>query len=213
MNADATASESATLRPDLAAIAGLIAPHTKVLDVCCGDGELLSWLMRHAEVDGRGIEINRDAVNHAIGRGVPVIQGDANTDLKYYPDSAYDYVILSQALQAMQEPKRVLEELMRIGRHAVVSVPNFGHWKCRLHLGVIGKMPVTKSLTYQWYDTPNIHFCTITDFVELCDLCGITIEKRLVVSHNGVPSRFSGKGLLANLFGQQGIFLLSRKAA
>lgn len=199
------------LRPDLKAIADLIDPQSRVLDIGCGEGTLLRWLMDYAQVDGRGLEIEQDLANRAIEAGVPVVQGDVNIDLQHYPDGAYDYVILSQALQAMQDPKLVLSELLRIGKCAVVSVPNFGHWKNRLYLGLRGKMPVTKTLAYQWYDTPNIHFCTITDFVELCEDMGIAIEKRIVVSHGGVPSRFHGKGTLANLFGEQGVFLLSRK--
>lgn len=206
-------SEVKSLRPDLKAIAELIKPGSTVLDIGCGDGQLLKWLMDHAQVDGRGIEINQKDVNRAIASGVPVVQGDVNSDLKYYPDNAYQYVILSQALQAMKDPKAVLHELLRIGRYAVVSVPNFGHWKNRLQLGFLGKMPVTKTLSYQWYDTPNIHFCTITDFVELCEQMDIAIQRRIVVSHRGVPTRFHGKGFLANLFGEQGIFLLSRQAS
>ena len=198
------------LRRDLQVIADVIAPASTVLDIGCGDGSLLGWLSAHKQVDGRGIEIEQARVNKAIESGLSVIQGDVNKDLSYYPDQAVDWVVLSQALQAMQDPAGILNELMRVGRRAVVSVPNFGHWKNRLHLALKGKMPVTKTLTYQWYDTPNIHFCTITDFVELCEQLGITIEQRIVVRHSGEPSAFSGKGFFANLFGEQGVFVLSK---
>jgi methionine biosynthesis protein MetW len=202
---------SAALRPDLQVIAQLIAPAARVLDVGCGDGALLKWLRDEKQVDGRGIEINQADVNRAIGSGIPVIQGDVDADLPHYPDAAYDYVILSQTLQAMKNPQSVLLDLVRIGKKAVVSVPNFGHWKNRLYLAVHGRMPVTKTLSYQWYDTPNIHFCTITDFVVLVERLGITIESRVVVDSAGYKVKFTGRGFTANLFGEQGVFLLSRK--
>lgn len=198
------------LRADLRVIADLIPAQSSVLDIGCGDGALLAWLKKHKQVDGRGIEIDQPRVNGAIEAGLSVIQGDVNTDLEYYPNKAVDVVVLSQALQAMQNPAYILQELMRIGGRAIVSVPNFGHWKNRIYLAMKGRMPVTKTLTYQWYDTPNIHFCTISDFVELCDKLGITVEQRMVVRHSGEPSGFSGKGLLANVFGEQGVFVLSK---
>lgn len=200
---------SHSLRPDLQVIASLITPAARVLDVGCGDGALLTWLRDEKQVDGRGIEINQAAVNQAISNGIPVIQGDVDSDLPHYPDAAYDYVILSQTLQAMRDPRAVLLDLVRIGKKAVVSVPNFGHWKNRLYLALYGRMPVTKTLSYQWYDTPNIHFCTISDFVVLVESLGITIEQRVVVDTTGRKVNFSGRGFTANLFGEQGVFLLS----
>jgi len=200
-----------TLRPDLAVIASLIAPGARVLDVGCGDGALLQWLRHEKKVDGRGIEIKQALVNQAISQGIPVIQGDVDSDLPHYPERAYDYVILSQTLQAMRDPRAVLLDLVRIGHKAVVSVPNFGHWKNRLYLALRGRMPVTKTLSYEWYDTPNIHFCTISDFVVLAENLGITIEQRVVVDATGRKVNFSGRGRTANLFGEQGVFLLSRK--
>lgn len=199
------------LRPDHAVIASLIAPGKRVLDVGCGDARLLGWLRDHKQVDGRGIEIDQQLVHRAIAQGIPVIQGDVVSDLPHYPDQSYDYVVLSQALQAMADPVAVLQQLVRIGREAIVSVPNFGHWKNRLYLALYGKMPVTKTLTYEWYDTPNIHFCTITDFVILAEKLGITIADRIVVDAAGHKSKFSGRGWSANLLGEQGVFLL-RKA-
>jgi methionine biosynthesis protein MetW len=199
-----------TLRPDLAIIAALIAPGSRVLDVGCGDGQLLAWLAHHKQVDGRGIEIDQSQVHRAIANGVPVIQGDVDSDLPHYPDGSYDYVVLSQTLQAMRDPKAVLLDLVRIGKQAIVSVPNFGHWKNRWYLMVRGKMPVTKTLAYQWYDTPNIHFCTIADFVTLADSLDVTIEHRLVVDAHGQNVSFRGRGRFANFFGEQGVFLLKK---
>ena len=200
-----------SLRPDLAVIASLIKPGAKVLDVGCGDGELLGWLRDTKQVDGRGVEIDQSLVNRAIAAGIPVIQGDVDSDLPHYPEGGYDYVILSQTLQAMKDPRSALLDLVRIGKQAIVSVPNFGHWKNRLYLALRGKMPVTKTLSYQWYDTPNIHFCTITDFVILAESLGITIEDRVVVDAAGHKTKFSGHGRMANLFGEQGVFLLKRQ--
>jgi methionine biosynthesis protein MetW len=200
-----------TLRPDLQTIAEFVTHGARVLDIGCGEGELLAWLKKYKNVDGRGIEIEQARVHRAIAMGIPVIQGDVDTDLPDYPTGAYDFAILSMTLQAMSDPKRVLAELTRIGKQVIVSVPNFGHWKNRLYLGIRGKMPVTRTLAYEWYDTPNIHFCTIADFVILCERMGITIEKRIVVDAQGQRSRFYGRGWWANLFGQQGVFLLRAK--
>lgn len=199
-----------TLRKDLQTIAGLVEPKTTLIDIGCGDGELLDWLQRQKQVAGRGIELSQGGVNRSIARGLSVIQGDADADLQYYPDQAYDYAILSQTLQTLRQPKEVLKHLVRIARHAIVSVPNFGHWKNRLYLACRGRMPVTSALSYEWYDTPNIHFCTISDFVTLCEELNLTIEKRLYVTHLGAAGYFRNHGLFANLFGEQGIFMIKR---
>jgi len=200
-----------TLRSDLQAIADLVAPGSSLLDVGCGEGALLSWLKDHKQVKGRGIELSQQGVHRAISKGLSVIQGNADTDLAFYPDNAYDYVVLSQTLQTLREPKEVLSQLVRIAKHTIVSVPNFGYWKNRAQLAFKGRMPVTKSLSYQWYDTPNIHFCTIADFVVLCEQeLGLTIEKRLYVNQFGMPSVFNNGGLFANLFGEQGIFMIRK---
>ena len=213
MNSDAhntsqTPPFGGDLRPDLQAIADMIEPGTSLLDVGCGEGELLEWLQHNKGVSGRGIELSQGGVNRSIARGLSVIQGDADADLQYYPDQAYDYAVLGQTLQTLRQPKEVLEQLVRIARHAVVSVPNFGHWKNRLYLSLFGRMPVTKSLSYNWFDTPNIHFCTITDFVNLCDTLGFTIEKRLYVTHQGVPTTFKNHDVFANMFCEKGIFMI-----
>lgn len=198
------------LRPDLRAIADMIEPSSTLLDVGCGEGDLLAWLQQEKQVSGRGIELSQSGVNSCISRGLSVIQGDADIDLAYYPDNAYDYVVLSQTLQTLRQPKEVLQHLVRIARHAVVSVPNFGHWKNRLYLACTGRMPVTRSLSYQWYDTPNIHFCTITDFMRLCESLDLKIEKSLYVTETGASSSVRNNTILANFFGQQGIFMVTR---
>jgi methionine biosynthesis protein MetW len=200
-----------TLRPDLQVIADLVPAGARVLDIGCGDGTLLAWLRAHKGVDGRGMEIDQKSAQLAIARGIPVIQGDIESEVMDYPTSGYDFVILSQTLQAMRAPKTMLEHVCRVGTQAIVSVPNFGHWKNRLYLALRGKMPVTKTLNYEWYDTPNIHFCTITDFVILCEEIGARIEQRIMVDDAGHRAGFRGRGVWANLIGQQGVFLLSRQ--
>lgn len=201
---------TAHLRPDHAVIASLIRPQSRVLDIGCGDGALLKWLRDEKQVDARGIEIDPASVHQAIANGIAVIQGDVMSDLPHYPDQSYDYVILSQTLQAMADPVAVLKHLVRIGQQAIVSVPNFGHWKNRMYLALRGRMPVTKTLSYQWYDTPNIHFCTISDFIVLCEELQVAIEDRVVVDAAGNRTSFTGRGVLANLFGEQGVFLLRK---
>jgi len=197
-------------RIDLRVIADLIRPGSRVLDVGSGDGELLDLLTREKNVDGRGLEISQRGVNESVARGLPVIQGDADSDLSYYPDKGFDYVVLSQTLQATRNPKEVLNELLRIGERAIVSFPNFGHWRVRLSLLFKGRMPVTKDLPYSWYDTPNIHFCTIRDFVALCDEVGATVESAAAVNDNGEKMGLSMPWWFWNFFGQQAIFLLRR---
>ena len=198
------------LRSDLQVIADLIPEGVRLLDVGCGDGALLSWLSAAKRVQGRGIEIDPEQVRRALTRGAAVVQGDVNSELSDFADDAFDVVVLSQSLQMLHKPHDVLSQLLRIAPMAVVSVPNFAHWKNRLYLGLKGKMPVTKTLSYQWYDTPNIHFCTIADFVELAARLGLHIEKRLMVTNEGRRVRFHGKGRFANLLGQQGVFVLRR---
>src|SRR6267142_7249510 len=167
-------------RVDHILVAAMVEPKSRVLDVGCGDGELLR-LLEQRGVDGRGIEISREGVNECVAKGLAVIQGDADTDLVDYPDDAFDYVILSQTLQATRHPRAVLEHMLRIGRRAIVSFPNFGHWRIRLQLLLHGQMPVTDNLPDTWYDSPNIHFCTIKDFRELCRDMGVRIERAIVL--------------------------------
>lgn len=197
-------------RVDLRMVAGLIDPRARVLDVGCGDGELLELLAREKQVDGRGIEISQRGVNECVARGLSVIQGDADTDLGYYPDKGFNYVILSQTLQATYNPKEVLAQLLRIGDRAIVSFPNFGHWRVRFSLLLRGRMPVTPDLPHSWYDTPNIHFCTIRDFVNLCDEIGATVESATALNAYGQKIGVSMPWWFWNFFGQQAVFLLRR---
>ena len=198
------------LRVDLGLIADMVAPGSRVLDVGCGDGALLAWLDRHKDVDGRGIELSMAGVSAAVAHGLSVIQGDADTDLRHYPSGAFDYVILSQTLQATYEPRSVLNNMLRIGRHAIVSFPNFGHWKVRTHLLLHGRMPMTDTLAYEWYETPNIHFCTIRDFQQLCRDLDIVVERSIALTRHGTMLPGCRGGAMANLFAEQGLFLLRR---
>ncbi|PRD44466.1 methionine biosynthesis protein MetW [Phyllobacterium phragmitis] len=207
--AGATASHVAN-RVDFEIIASLVKPGARVLDVGCGDGELLELLQTQKNVDGRGVELSQAGVNQCLARGLSVIQGDADSDLVYYPDSGFDYVILSQTLQATRNPKQVLSELLRIGERAIVSFPNFGHWRMRLSLLFRGRMPVTKDLPYSWYDTPNIHFCTIHDFVEMTEEIGAKLENAVAVNRLGERMTFNMPWGFWNLFGQQAVFVLKR---
>ncbi|MGE3150837.1 MAG: methionine biosynthesis protein MetW [Pseudorhodoplanes sp.] len=198
-------------RVDLLMVADMVERGARVLDVGCGDGQLLSILRDTRGVDGRGIELSREGVNACVAKGLAVIQGDADTDLVDYPDDAFDYVILSQTLQATWQPRQVLEHMLRIGRQAIVSFPNFGHWKIRLKLLFGGRMPQTANLPDTWYDTQNIHFCTIKDFRELCDVVGVEIEKAIALDAWGKPLRLAAPWWFWNLFGEQAVFRLRRR--
>ena len=196
-------------RGDLLLVAGMVERGSRVLDLGCGDGALLSLLADTREVDARGLELSQGGVNLCVARGLPVIQGDADTDLAAYPDDAFDYVILSQTLQAVRRPRDVLENMLRIGRRAIVSFPNFAHWRIRLELGLRGRMPVTETLPISWHETPNIHFCSIRDFLDLAGEIGATIERGIVLDRRGRVMRDGAPGRW-NLFGEQAVFLLRR---
>ncbi len=199
------------LRGDLRLIADMIEPRTRVLDIGCGDGALLAYLAREKSVDARGMELSQSGVNSCVSHGLSVIQGDADRDLEAYPDRAFEFVVLSQTLQATRQPRQVLETLVRIGKRAIVSFPNFGFWRIRLSLMLRGRMPVSELLSHQWYDTPNIHFCTIRDFVVLCDEIGIRIEHSIMLGRHGRPCGLDPRGKPANLLAEQGVFVLSRE--
>ena len=193
------------LRPDLAVIAQNVAPGSRVLDVGCGDGALMAALRDRSGVDARGLELNPANVAAAVGRGLSVVQGDADTDLADYPDQSFDYAILSQTLQTTMRPHVVLDELLRIGRRAFVSFPNFAHWRVRVSLLWGGRMPVTRLLPLAWYETPNIHHVTIDDFRAFVRERGLTVEGAWFLS-GGSPA----KPAAANFFAEHAVFLLRR---
>ena len=199
-----------TSRVDLLLIAEMVSSGARVLDVGCGDGTLLRLLSEKRGVDGRGIELSQAGVNSCVAQGLSVIQGDADTDLVHYPDLAFDFAILSQTLQATYSPRHVLEQLLRIGRRAVVSFPNFGHWRVRGQLLFGGQMPLTDNLPDHWYDTPNIHLCTIKDFRGLCKDVGARVERAVALNAYGRKLGVSMPAFAQNLFGEQAVFLLSR---
>ncbi len=213
MNVDVpahTVRTADTARVDLLLIAEMVVPGSRVLDIGCGDGTLLRLLSEKRNVDGRGIELSQAGVNSCVAQGLAVIQGDADTDLAYYPDLAFDYAILSQTIQATHSPRQVLEQLLRIGKRAVVSFPNFGHWRVRSQLLIGGRMPKTDNLPDRWYDTPNIHLCTINDFLGLCRDVGAKVERAVALNAYGRKMGISMPFFMQNLFGEQAVFLLSR---
>lgn len=195
-------------RVDHLLIAEMVAPGSRVLDVGCGDGALLQLLAETKAVDGRGIELSRERVNACVTRGLSVIQGDADRDLPDYPDLAFDYAVLSLTIQATRFPKTVLENLLRIGRRAIVSFPNFGHWEIRSSLLFKGRMPVTHNLPETWHESPNAHLCTIRDFADLCEEIGAKVERAVAFNASGrrLPIKWSLS--MQNLLGEKAVFLL-----
>ncbi|WP_057460759.1 methionine biosynthesis protein MetW [Pseudovibrio sp. POLY-S9] len=199
------------VRGDHRILCDFVASGSRVLDIGCGTGELLELLIDTRGVDGRGFDTSQKGVNEAVARGLSVVQGDADNDLAAYPDDAFDYAILSHTLQATMDPKQVLEQLLRIGKKVVVSFPNFGHWRNRMQLLFKGRMPVTDYLPYEWYDTPNIHFCTIRDFVALSEEVHAKVIKAEALDARGQRIGFNAPWWVWNLIGDQAVFLLERK--
>ena len=200
-----------SIRKDWNLIESLITPNTRLLDVGCGEGELIEQLIKNINTHTHGIELNSKLVEKAIAKGLNVVQGDAEIDLNQYSNQSFDYVILSQTLQAMMKPKEMLKELLRIGGKAIVSFPNFGHWKIRFQLLLTGKMPVTDVLPFAWYETPNIHFFTIKDFQQLCKELNIIIEKSIGLTSTGKQFIIKENSFGINLYTSEAIFLLSYK--
>ncbi len=198
------------MRLDLRLIAEMVQPDARVLDIGCGDGALIALLARQKRADARGIEIDMAEATRAVAAGLAVIHGDADHDLQHYPDGAFDYVILSRTLQAVERPREVLSHMLRIGRRAIVSFPNFGHWQMRWRLLVTGRMPDSETWSRPWYETPNIHPCTIADFFALCRMDGYEVEQWLAVDERGLKGPWRRSRRMANLFGQQALFLLRR---
>ena len=211
MNQHVTASSPATDRSDHLLIADLVAPGSRVLDVGCGDGALLQLLADRRNVDARGIELSRERVNACVARGLSVIQGDADRDLLNYPDQAFDYAVLSLTIQATRQPQTVLQHLLRIGRKAIVSFPNFGHWRIRSQLLFSGRMPMTENLPETWYASPNAHLCTIRDFADLAELVDAEVETAVAFNSYGQQLPIKRSIALQNLFGEKAVFLLRHR--
>ena len=196
------------MKQEFKIISDLIEKNTRVLDVGCGDGILMEYLKYNKEIDIRGIEISKDNVQKCLSKGLTVIEGDAEKDLLQFPDSSFDFVILSQTLQAFLNPEIVIKELLRVGKKAIVTIPNFGFWKVRLHLLIKGTMPITKNLPDEWYNTPNLHMCTIKDFYNFCEDRKIKLDKSLAL-HNEKISSINKLNLnTKNLSAELGIFLI-----
>ena len=189
-------------------ISEIIEKRTRVLDVGCDDGTLMEFLKKENEVDIRGIEISKDKVGTCIAKGLTVIEGNAEFDLKQFPNNSFDYVVLGQTLQAFINPEIVIKELLRVGKKTIITIPNFGHWKVRLNLLVKGTMPITKSLPNNWYNTPNIHMCTIKDFVKFSEIINFKIFKSLALVNKNVSNINNSNLFFKNLFAELGIFLI-----
>jgi methionine biosynthesis protein MetW len=210
------AREEPLVRPNLhrvdhLLIADMVAHGARVLDVGCGDGALLQLLEERKGVDGRGVEVTREKVNACVARGLSVVQGDADRDLEKYPDNAFDYAILSLTIQATRHPKPVLENLLRIGRHAIVSFPNFGHWWIRMQLLFTGRMPTTVNLPEAWYDSPDAHLCSIRDFVDLCRIIDARVERKVAFNAWGQQLGTWLPLTAHNLVGEKAVFLLTKR--
>ena len=191
-------------------IVDLIEEKTRVLDVGCDDGTLMVSLKKDKNVDARGIEISKDKVQICVSKGLTVIEGNAELDLKQFPNDSFDYVVLGQTLQAFVNPEIVIKELLRVGKKAIITIPNFGHWKVRLNLLIKGTMPITESLPNDWYNTPNIHMCTIKDFVKFSKIINFKIFKSLALTNKNISNINNSNLFYKNLFAELGIFLIEK---
>ena len=198
------------MKNEFQVIADLIEKDKKVLDVGCADGTLMKFLKDNKNINIRGLEISKDRVQKCIAKGLTVIEGNAEKDLIQFPDKSFDYVVLSQTLQAFLNPELVINELLRVGKKAIVTIPNFGYWKIRLHLLTKGTMPITKTLPDEWYNTPNLHMCTIKDFVHFVNSRNFKIFKSIALSNENVSSINDTNLGLKNLFADLGIFLIEK---
>ena len=198
------------MKQEFKIIADNIENNTRVLDVGCGDGVLIEYLKKEKNVDVRGLEISKDKVQICISKGLTVIEGNAEIDLKQFPNNSFDYVVLSQTLQAFVNPEKVINELLRVGKKAIVTIPNFGFWKVRLHLLLKGTMPVTKALPDEWYNTPNLHMCTIKDFVRFSNIMNFKIFKSIALNDKNMTKIDRSNLFFKNLFSELGIFLIEK---
>ena len=197
------------MKKEFKVIASLLPDNTRVLDVGCGDGSLMDLLIKEKNIKARGLEINKENVKKCISKGLSVIEGNAETELHQFPDQSFDFAVLSQTLQAFYSPENVLKDLLRIGKSVIVSIPNFGYWKVRTSLLVFGSMPVTKALPDTWYNTPNVHLCTIKDLFKFCLEKNINMDKVVGINKNKTSEIRKSNLELKNLFSELGIFLLS----
>ena len=198
------------MKSEYKVISGIIEKNSRVLDVGCDDGTLMEFLKNNKNIDIRGIEISKEKVQTCIAKGLTVIEGNAEFDLKQFPNDSFDYVVLGQTLQAFINPEIVIKELLRVGKKAVVTIPNFGHWRVRFNLLFKGTMPITNSLPNDWYNTPNIHMCTIKDFFKFSKKINFKIYKSLALTNKNVSNINNSNLLLKNLFGELGIFLIEK---
>ena len=199
------------MKKEFKVISELIENKSKALDVGCGDGDLMKYLLENKTKDIRGLEISKESVQNCLSKGLPVIEGNAENDLMQFPNHSFEYVILSQTLQAFINPEKVIKELLRVGNKAIVTIPNFGHWKVRLKLLINGTMPLTENLPYEWHNTPNLHMCTIKDFFIFCEKRDIRIFRSLALNHEKI-SEINFKNLkYKNLMSDLGIFLIENK--